>query len=185
MALVTFLPREATAAPRGRKQPRLGSPGTGSGGHLRPPDPRRPPAPFPLHPSPACRVGAWPLACARVRARVCVVCARAGPASDPRPRPAQDRPGIPARAPRPTSPAAAAAGPPAVHPGAPCKKMAGSVADSDTAVVSAEGCTRGAPLPRPRTPPPAQPGCGVDEAEAQPGAPRVGRRPVPVSERRL
>ncbi|XP_046518070.1 galectin-related protein [Equus quagga] len=57
-------------------------------------------------------------------------------ASDPRPRPAQDRPGIPARSPRPTSPAARL---PAVHPAALCRKMAGSVADSDAVVKLDDG----------------------------------------------
>ncbi|XP_058407079.1 galectin-related protein [Diceros bicornis minor] len=71
-----------------------------------------------------------------VRARVPACVCAPEPASDPRPRPAQDRPGIPARAPRPTSPAA---GPPAVRPAALCKKMAGSVADSDAVVKLNDG----------------------------------------------
>lgn len=71
------------------------------------------------------------------------------PFSDPRPRPAQDLPGIPACALRPASPAV---GRPAVHPAALCKKMAGSVAESDAVVVSVAGHTPGAPFPRPRTP---------------------------------
>ncbi|XP_039099109.1 galectin-related protein [Hyaena hyaena] len=110
---------------------------SGSSGHLRPPGPRRLPLPSPLpRPSlPGRRLapGVRARAPARVRAPEA--------ASDPRPRPAQDRPGIPARAPRPTSPAAAAAaaGPPALHPGAQCKKMAGSVADSDAVVKLDDG----------------------------------------------
>lgn len=64
-------------------------------------------------------------------------CVRAPePASDPRSRPVQDRPGIPARALRPTSPAA---GPPAVLPAALREKMAGSVADSDAVVKLDDG----------------------------------------------
>uniref|UniRef100_A0ABI7ZK00 Galectin n=11 Tax=Carnivora TaxID=33554 RepID=A0ABI7ZK00_FELCA len=133
-AFATLLPRAATAAPRGRKQPRprSGSPAAAATSDLPARAASRSPPPPPRPSLPGRRLAPG------VRARV-PACVRAPePASDPRPRPAQDRPGIPARAPRPTSPAAAA-GPPALHPGAQCKKMAGSVADSDAAVKLDDG----------------------------------------------
>uniref|UniRef100_A0A8B9XB21 Galectin n=1 Tax=Bos mutus grunniens TaxID=30521 RepID=A0A8B9XB21_BOSMU len=98
-----------------------------------PPPPPLPTPPPPPPPGPAGPVGAGPPGVrARVPARVCAP----QPASDPRLRPAQDRPGIPARASRPTSPAAR---PPAAHPAAPREKMAGSVADSDAVVKLDDG----------------------------------------------
>ncbi|XP_074188161.1 galectin-related protein [Rhinolophus sinicus] len=96
---------------------------TASAASLSPPPP----------PGPASPVGAGaPGVRARVPARVCAP----EPFSDPRSRPAQDRPGITARAPRPTSPAD---GRPAGHPPVLCKKMAGSVADSDAVVKLDDG----------------------------------------------
>nr|XP_007968639.2 galectin-related protein [Chlorocebus sabaeus] len=100
----------------------------GRSGPRRAPWPSWPvlPPSSPLLPGPACQVGAGPRACARARP---LVCARARASSDPRPRPrpAQDSPGIPARALRPT------------YPAAPGKKMAGSVADSDAVVKLDDG----------------------------------------------
>lgn len=128
-----------------------------------PPPPPLPTPPPPPPPGPAGPVGAGPPGVrARVPARVCAP----QPASDPRLRPAQDRPGIPARASRPTSPAAR---PPAAHPAAPREKMAGSVADSDAVVVSAGQAppSRG----------PHGPAAGSRLAEAQPRAPGGRRRP--------
>ncbi|KAL0621374.1 Galectin-related protein [Plecturocebus cupreus] len=93
--------------------------------YLRPPGPHgltRPPSLPPRPGLPGRRRG--PGVSARARARVCVcvcVCVRA------RPRPAQDSPWIPARAPRPT------------YPAAPGEKMAGSVADSDAVVKLDDG----------------------------------------------
>lgn len=126
----------------------------------------RPPSPRPRWPGRRRAPGR-----ARARTRACVRApASLGrapqPASDPRPRPAQDRPGIPARAPRPTSHAAR---PPAAHPAALREKMAGSVADSDAVVVSAGEAppSRG----------PHGPAAGSRLAEAQPRAPGGRLRP--------
>lgn len=125
----------------------------------------------PPPPGPASPVGAGaPGVRARVPARVCAP----EPFSDPRSRPAQDRPGITARAPRPTSPAD---GRPAGHPAVLCKKMAGSVADSDAVVVSVAGCTGGAPFPPSRTLCRLlQLSCGGEELRPSPAPPR-GKAP--------
>ncbi|XP_012620374.2 galectin-related protein [Microcebus murinus] len=119
---------------RQQRQPRLGSrgPGPGSSRHLRPRGPRCQALPLPLL-GRACQVGAG---APGVRARACPCVRAPAPASDPRPRPVHDRPGIPASAPRPKSPAAV---PPPAHPAALCKKMAGSVADSDAVVKLDDG----------------------------------------------
>lgn len=86
-ALATFLLRAATAAPCGRKQPRLGSRGLGSSGHLRPAGGRRLPSPPPPPGLPA----GWTRSPRRARAcpRVCA-------------RPSRSRTRAPAR--RRTSP---------------------------------------------------------------------------------
>jgi hypothetical protein len=154
---ITAAPPARTRRPRSRS----GQPSPPWTSRATPPLP-----PLPLLPGPACRVGAG---APGVRARV-PVCARA-PASDPRPRSARNRPGFRARAPRPASPAA---WPAAVHLGAPCKNMAGSVADSDAVVVSVAGRTRGAPFP---PPPAAAGGWGGEELQAQPGVPPRGKTP--------
>lgn len=85
-ALATFLLRAATAAPCGRKQPRFGSRGLGSSGHLRPAGGRRLPSPPPGLPA-----GSTPESQARARARECVR-ARAvlGPAPPPGAGPPRD-----------------------------------------------------------------------------------------------
>lgn len=80
------------------------STGQSPSGQPRPPPTSGPAPPLPSLPH---RPG-LPARSARgpgVRARVPAWGCAPEPSSDPRPRPAQDRPGIPARAPRPTSPA--------------------------------------------------------------------------------
>lgn len=64
-----------------------------------------------------------------------------------------------------------------MYPAALCKKMAGSVADSDAVVVSVAGCTRGAPFPPSRTLCRLlQLSCGGKEPRPSPAPPR-GKAP--------
>uniref|UniRef100_A0A8I3P7T3 Galectin n=1 Tax=Canis lupus familiaris TaxID=9615 RepID=A0A8I3P7T3_CANLF len=90
-----------------------------------PAPPLHPRTPAPL-PRPSLPAGRRRAPGVRARPRVCARPASLGPAPPRGAAPPRD----PARAPRPTSPPP----PPAAHPRAPrCRKMAGSVADSDAA----------------------------------------------------
>ncbi|XP_075391592.1 galectin-related protein [Tenrec ecaudatus] len=117
----SFLPQ-----PRQQRRPLAASLPTVAATFYRGPSPPPPSLlspPLPLLPGP------------RARARV-PECERAPDSLGPAPPPRSGPPGIPARALRPTSPAAR---PPAVHPAALCRKMAGSVADSDAVVKLDDG----------------------------------------------